>query len=323
MPLLRVPDFVRQMVGLPERGRLMNFITDAWADFDREVESANGTAVTEPWARSAYLLLLRAETHVTNRDIEQGWATALSAQRAILSKPNNRQRLERMALVLKHEAESKITGWRAKAIQDLICDSNGKLILLEKDDNLMRVIDAVALRDDFLQNNWFKILLRRRHLLSLSMILWSAILLVLVFSWTRILPEFLWDTKVLSTAVLFGVLGAVVSLAQSLTVKDISDRIPVQQLGAIDVWMRPGIGAAASLVVLILLNANDHFKIFAESVKNPEVIVVLSLVAGYSERFIIGALDTISSNQTSESKQPKTTGTRTPGGLRDRQAGEA
>jgi hypothetical protein len=305
MPLPRIlPDSVRRLIGLPERDRLTNFITETWADFDREVHNGKNApaaekklgacAVTEPWARSAYQLLLRAESRIANRNIEQGWAAALAAQRAILSKPNNWQRLERTATVLRHEAERKITGWREKAIRDLICDSNGKLIKVDNEERAMRVLDAVALRDDFSQNNWFKIVLRRRYLFTLCMILWSVIFLVLACSSAKILPDFLWDTKVLITVVLFGFLGAVVSVAQSLMAKDVSDRIPVQRLGASDVWMRPGIGAAASLIVLVLLHANKHFNIFTQFAIEPQVIVVLSLVAGYSERFIVGALDRIS-----------------------------
>jgi hypothetical protein len=295
MGLLRtLPDFIRRIVGLPEYDRLTNFITDSWADFDRELQNANSAqgAVTEPWARSAYTLLLRAQSHLSNWDVEQGWAAALSAQRAILSNPHNPKRIQRAAVVLRREAD-KITGWRAKAIQDLICDPNGKLIAFNTDDELMRVIDAVALRDDFSQNTWFKIVLRRRHLFSLFLILWLAILFVLLFSWLKIFPDFLTDIGQLSVVVLFGVLGAAVSVAQSLISQDISNRIPVQQLGALVVWMRPGIGAAASLAVFALLHANEHFKVLALSTTEPSVIAVFSFIAGYSERFIVGALERI------------------------------
>jgi hypothetical protein len=285
-------DLIRRTIGLPEHERLMNFISDSWVDFDREVQNIKGAegAVTEPWARSAYMLLLRAEKYVANLEIEQGWAAALSAQRAILSNPHNPKRIQRAAIALRREAD-KITGWRAKAIQDLICDSSGKLIAFNTDDELMRVIDAMALRDDFAQNTWFKIVLRRRHLFSLSMILWIGIALVLLFSGLKIFPGFLTDMGQLSIVVLFGVLGAAVSVAQSLISQDVSDRIPVQQLGALVVWMRPGIGAAASLVVFALLYANKQFNVLALSTTEPPVIAVFSFIAGYSERFIIGALE--------------------------------
>ncbi len=49
------------------------------------------------------------------------------------------------------------------------------------------------------------------------------------------------------------------SVAQSLVAQDISDRIPTQQVGALVIWMRPGIGAAAALVVFAMLHANKYF----------------------------------------------------------------
>jgi hypothetical protein len=123
--------------------------------------------------------------------------------------------------------------------------------------------------------------------------LWLGIFLVLLFSCLGIFPGFLADMRQLSIVVLFGVLGAAVSVAQSLISQDVSDRIPVQQLGALVVWMRPGIGAAASLVVFALLHANKQFNVLALATTEPPVIAVFSFIAGYSERFIVGALERI------------------------------
>jgi hypothetical protein len=293
-----IRDWARRLVGSLEHDRLANFLTEAWTDFDREVHSSGHTVLTEPWTRSAYTLLLRAEADLASWQIEGGWAIALSAQRAILSNPHNPERIQRAAIALRREAD-KITGWRAKAIQDLICGPKGEVIPIGPGE-LMRVIDAVALRDDFSQNTWFKILLRRRHLLGIFLILWSAILLFLVLSWLQILPGFLGEASQVSAVVLFGVLGAAVSVAQSLVAQDVSERIPAQQIGALVVWMRPGIGAAASLVVFALLHANQHFRFLGQYTTEPAVIAVFSFLAGYSERFIMGALERLSQSATKE-----------------------
>jgi hypothetical protein len=114
--------------------------------------------------------------------------------------PHNPERIKRAAIALRHEAD-KITGWRAKAIHDLICGPEGVVIPIGPEE-LMRVIDAVALRDDFSQNNWFKIRLRRRHLFILFLILWIAILVCLILSWFQILPGFLGDIRQVSAVVL-------------------------------------------------------------------------------------------------------------------------
>jgi hypothetical protein len=231
---------------------------------------------------------LRAEEQLSRWDIEGGWSSALAAQRAILSNPDNLERPKRVAIALRREAD-KITGWRAKAIADLLSETKGGQEVLDR----LRVIDAVALRDDFAQNTWFKILLRKRHLFNLSIILWAAILLCLLLSWWGVLPNFL-GVKQVTGVILFGVLGAAVSVAQSLISQDVSARIPAQQIGALVIWMRPGIGAAAALATFAILNANEHFNLLGKNAIEPAVVAVFSFLAGYSERFIIGTLDRLS-----------------------------
>jgi hypothetical protein len=223
---------------------------------------------------------------------------ALSAQRAILSNSDNPDRIKRAAIVLRRET-AKITGWRAKAIDDLMAEPEGETSPANPQ-NLMRVIDAIALRDDFSQNTWFKILLRRRHLFNLFVILWLTILLCWILSWLRVLPGFLGNVSQVSTVILFGVLGAAVSVAQSLVAQDVSDRIPTQQVGALVIWMRPGIGAAAALVVFAMLHANVYFNFLGKYTTEPEVIAVFSFLAGYSERFIVGTLERLSQSAAKE-----------------------
>ena len=293
-----IHNWTYRLVGSPERDRLANFITEMWADLDREVHSSGHVVLTEPWARSAYALLLRAESHLADWQLEGGWATSLAAQRAILSNPHNPERIRRMAITLRREGD-KVTGWRAKAIRDLIWGPEGDLMSVTPE-QLMRVIGAVELRDDYHQNTWFKILLRRRHLFSLFLILWITIVVCLVLSWKKILPDFLGDISQVGMVVLFGVLGAAVSVAQSLAARDVSEKIPAQQIGSLVVWTRPGIGAAAALVVFALLHANEHFHLLGNYTTEPAIIAVFSFLAGYSERFIIGALESLSQSAIKE-----------------------
>jgi hypothetical protein len=293
--------FVTRTLVDPELDRLANFMTEAWADFDREVQAIQTaeTTLSEPWARSAYRLLLRAEELISRGEIEQAWSAALSAQRAIFSNPHNLPRIARIATTLRREAD-KITGWRAKAIRDLMFDDDGKPISVNTPADAMRVIDAVSLRDDFAQNTWFKIVLRRRHLRALALMLWSAVIAVLVLSMLHAFGDFLAEAWLTWLVVIFGILGAAVSVAQSLLLRDVSDRIPMQQLGALVVWTRPGIGAATALIVFALLHANKHIKLLTESATDPSVVAVFSFVAGYSERFIVGALEKFTQGASSE-----------------------
>jgi len=282
----RVRELVYRTFGSPDRDRLASEIAQAWTDLDYELHASGDVEVTPPWARAAYSLLLQAENCLRTGKFHQGWMALLSARRLMLTSFRERDKIERVAIALRREA-NKFTGWRAKAIDDLICGKDDKILDNLSDETLrMRVVDAVAIRDDQSHNTAFKILLRRRHLFHLFLILWISIALFLLFSYLRILPPFLSkDPNWTAAVMLFGVLGAAVSVGQSLLSPDISAKIPAQQIGAFVIWMRPGIGAVAALVALVVLHANESLHLIG-NVENthPAVVLAIAFAAGFSER---------------------------------------
>lgn len=288
LPKLR--ELKRKLFGSPAHDRLKGAIADAWSQLDADVHRAPPKSVTDPWARSAYALLLRAQRHLGDWDLEQGWTAVHSARRALLSNPHDPDRLERAAIELSREAE-KITGWRAKAIADL----------LKKSTDASR-LQAIALRDDFQENDWFKIFLRKRHLTTLSVILWAGVLTAIILARFEFLPEFMVKDQPLYAVVLFGTLGGAVSVAQSLLLRDISDRIPMQQMYALMVWMKPAIGAATALAVFAVLAANEQSvqKLINLNTTSPSVVAVFSFIAGYSERFLADTLNLFSKSDPKE-----------------------
>jgi hypothetical protein len=284
--------------GSAERERLGQAIDETWSDFEDQIRRSEGKALQSAWAQTAVRNLLDAEQKLASGKFEQGWIGTLTAQRAILSNPDNTRRIMHVAIALRREAD-KITGWRAKTIFDLICGPKGELRPDLMDDP-ERVIQAVALRDDYSHNNYFKIALRRRHLRQLFRIMLIAILACLVASYFGKLPALYNDTRQLCLVILFGVLGACVSVSQGLLSAEVSAKIPAQQIGAFVIWMRPAVGAAAALASLAILDANNTVNIF--NFKNAEwsgVVGLLAFAAGYSERFIVGAIEKLSTSQKS------------------------
>jgi hypothetical protein len=58
----------------------------------------------------------------------------------------------------------------------------------------------------------------------------------------------------------------------------------------------PPIGAALALVALIVLYGNERFEIFAKDRwdwKHVGVILPFAFIAGFSERFVVGAIERI------------------------------
>lgn len=278
----------RLVSGSENEGRLRQGIDEAWADFDDQIRQYGSKALETPWAQCAIRNLLDAEQKLAAGRIEQGWVSVSAAQRAILSNPANPERAERAAISLRYEAE-KITGWRAKAIADLIRPAKGDPAP-DPVKQQQRIVEAVSLRDDYYQNNYLKIALRRSHLARLARFLWTGILICFLASCFKALPSPYDNRQQVLLVILFGIIGACLSVSQGLLSTDVSAKIPAQQMGAFVVWMRPAIGAAAALLALALLNA----KILTFDPAVPGITYLFAFAAGYSERFIVGAIDRIS-----------------------------
>jgi hypothetical protein len=291
----------RRLFRSPERDRLEGTIQAAWIAFDDQIHKSGPPTVTAPWARKAARYLADASECLARARVQQGWIAVTAAQRALLSDPNELDQIQRVAIALRREA-AKLSGWRAKAIDDLICDSKGTLLPTLKEEP-RRVIDALALRDDQFHTTYFKIGLRRRHLRTVSLILWGGIVLCLVLSFRFKLPVPFDQPITLGAVVLFGALGAGVSVGQELLAAEVSAKVPEQNMRAFVVWMRPAIGSTAAIVSLILLFANDFLKVFTWSTTSTNsfgVILAVAFAAGFSERFIVGALGRITSATTKD-----------------------
>jgi len=314
--------------GSPERDRLAGAINETKTDLKRQIDGGPGS----DWKATAEEFLQQAEDYLDGWNLQQGWVALAAAQRAILLNPNDPDRVLRAGHVLRRETEKeveKVTGWRAKAIKDLLCGlpehcyedgkDGGKKDGIEskitKDDNntansaaakqskehaltpemCKRVIDAIALRDDQANTTYFKILLRRRSLVQLSLILWVGIIVCAGLSAFHALPAPFNAARQVAAVIVFGVLGATLSVGHSLMTANISAKIPSQQIGSVVVWMRPGIGAAAALIAFAFIHANETLGIFKETWgKDFKVIIAIAVAAGFSERFIVGAIDRIS-----------------------------
>jgi hypothetical protein len=264
---------INYIFGSPDRERLAGAIAETWIDLDDQIRRNDTGQLTQPWTRSAFQFLLQAESCLAIWDIQQGWISVLSAQRALLSNPTDTGNIERTAISLRREAD-KITGWRAKAIEDLLAapkdEPQGRSTL-----DAARLISAVALRDDQFHTTYFKIMLRRRQLFQLFLVLWISVMACFLLSYRGLLPDPLDDPRQVAVVILFGVLGAGVSVAQGLLAADLLSKIPSQQIGAFLVWMRPAIGAVAALVALVLLNANKIFHVFSWETPDPSVIIAI------------------------------------------------
>jgi hypothetical protein len=284
----------------PERNRLEGAITQLRIQLGQTSEVAR----RGDWWTNANAHLAQASIYLGARNYHQGWISLQAAQREMLLDPDDPDALQRAAIQLRCDLE-RVSGRRARAITDLICDAKGELRTdIYSDPLRSRVIDALAVRDDQHETDYFKIMLRRRHLFLLFVLLLLGIGTCLALSAVGALPAPFDRFGLMVGVVLFGVLGAALSVARGLLVADISAKIPAQQIGAFMIWMRPAIGAAAALIAFVLLNAKV-FKMFDWDHESPTIIYTVAIVAGFSERFIVGAIERIADGDESDSGKKK------------------
>ncbi len=274
----------------------------------REDALASGTP-KPPWLQAARLHLTKANAHVKERKYQVAWQEVKAADRTLLEDPADGGAAVSRAATLLREAQD-LDGRRGKAMSDLLCDENGKLRSTLNEER-PRIVEAAAVRDDFTNTQYFRIELRRRHLISLFFLLLGTLVTIVTLSYFGRMELFR-DASItphrsdrLVTTIVLGVLGASISVAQALLAADITAKITAQHVGAYMVWIRPMIGAATAVVAYTLLLANDHVHVFSTTVgDNFSVIAVIALVAGFSERFIVGALNKVADMQGSEIKKP-------------------
>jgi hypothetical protein len=288
----------------PDAERLLSAIETANTD----LLSRQGADDAAGWAKAARDSLALARAHYEESKHQIAWHAVKAAERAMLCDPGNKAAALARAATLAREAE-ELPGRRGKAMQDLLLDADGKPDP-QLADQPWRIAEAQRLRDDYFDTQYYRIDLRRRHLLMLCRILVCVLVALVVVVWfgavepfvATATPHYGWR---LLTVVLLGVLGASLSVAQTIVSSDVNTKIAVQQVGAFMAWMRPAIGATAAVSAYVLMLANDKLQIFnLQLTNNFAVVSVIALVAGFSERFIVGALNRVAEQQGGDSKAP-------------------
>jgi hypothetical protein len=295
----------RRWCPAPESERLLAALEVARIELDRRRIAQGPVSQPVGWLSAAGQNLDKAQVHYDDEHYQVAWQQIMAAKRAMLEDPVDAAGAESTAATLRREAE-KLGGRRSRAMVDLLCDDKGALRGNLKDDRT-RIIEAAALRDDYYDTQYYRLELRRRHLISLFCVLLLALITLVVLSYWGKIELFhgggtgKGTPDRLVTVILFGILGAALSVAHTVVASDINTKVTLQQVGSFMVWMRPAIGATAAVVAYTLLLANDYLKVFNHGfAADFTVVAVIALVAGFSERFIVGALNRVADSQGTE-----------------------
>ena len=269
--------------------RLLRSIRSLGMELERKIEYQKQEGNLDPtWANAARTLLNAAEDAMSEGNINTGWKYLHAAGRMEIFGLNEKE-LQIKATLLRHEAE-KLSSWRKAATYDLLGDPKRPKQTISKE----TIYQAAVLRDEHSGNLYLKIDRRRRSLLN-TFIGLSGILVLLPFLLEfKVFQDQIWNSNILWEVELFGALGALLSVSMTLTRASVKAKIPDQLIGSFVTWMRPVIGASAAVAIFIFLRANLLGSIVSSELNNSIYgILTISFVAGFSERFIIKAVGSV------------------------------
>lgn len=245
------------------------------------------------WADASSEALSAAEMALNEGNIDAGWKLLHAARRMEIFRLKQDE-VEAKAEALRHEAAEKLSGWRKNTIEGLLpTKKDGQQTSISN----ASLFEATTIRDERSDNLYYKIALLQNQMGILSVVLLIALSLLLLLARLGRLPlgqgtvDSSWE--MLSAVMLFGILGGTVSGALSLARTSTRSKITEQIADRLITLMRIFVGAAAALVVYMLLQSAIFPKVFAFEVISSGTVFFLSFVAGFSERLIIRAVESV------------------------------
>lgn len=247
------------------------------------------------WIGAARNLLAQAELALFENNIDEGWKCFHTATRMEILGYNDNE-LKNAAATLRHEADKKLNKWRQKATFEIIGHpdfaSNSQTAVPNKEN----VFLATFLRDEHFNNTYHKISLRRANLFKLFFVLIFGVIALPILTKYSFLSDKIGDWKTVVAIELFGILGASLSVALTLTRRSIDSKIPDQVIGSFVTWMRPAIGAIAAVAAYIFLQTGIVDNIVGPVLKGSnEGMLAVAFVAGFSERIIMRMVESVKS----------------------------
>lgn len=242
--------------------------------------------------------LNKAEIALANGDIEHGWKCVLAAQRLELLHLEKGE-LEAAAAAIRNEAE-KLSNWRKTSVIELLkCEDGDEL-------TRGRIFRAALLRDEHYHNEAYKDGLRRSGALRLAIVLIAVLVALLWLGYIGYLPNATSTAgasdhlfkDMLGVAVV-GLLGATISAITDMPKAQNSSRIPEMASTVRITILRLLMGPSSALVLYFVTQSNLYSAIFRLAAPDGPTLLVISFVAGFSERLVLRVVETIAGKPSS------------------------
>lgn len=287
-----------RVFGSPQYDRLKNALDEFEVRLNYRIQSG-GAANASDWISAALRCLCQARLALQEFALDSGWQNLHTAQSMeIWAYDHNEVLNERKRIC--EESKKKFGGWRKETIDKLlcceprVCDETSN----PGDDYRRKreLYQAVLIKNEEFNNTYHKIRVRGRSLKIAFFVLATIVVTLPVLAAVR---TNLWNYpagwtlswKSIAAIEFVGILGAAFSVASSLTRSTIDLTIPQQVLDGVITWMRPALGAASAVIACLLFQAGALPLLPRVNAGSSFALFVIALVAGYSERFILGAVE--------------------------------
>jgi hypothetical protein len=269
-----------------------------------ELNNLPESQVDEDTKRKITQTLEKAAAHVTKGEFEPGWNQVFLAEQHLVRCMNEEQRVMK-ANNLRIEADEKVPGWRQKQIFTHLCKPAAQSGGTKEDTpSADAIIEAMKIRNDFINTRSNKILLKRASLNSLTLFLVGIISVIFICSFFVDLTTPPNQTWGILLALLFGALGASFSMAHTFATTGLENKIPDQLMGSYMIIIRLAIGGTAAFIINILLQAGLLDNFFSGKLINSKYsYMAISFLSGISERWVFNIIKSITKEKEAAEKK--------------------
>ena len=302
--------------------RLEVELTALRAEFESLAAQTGAETDGDEWVERGQELLTKAETALTQGNIDQAWTYLHTAERIKihgLEAVGGQEALKSEGRELLVEAEHAPLSWRAEAVKQRLTTADGSL----------RAVTGNNVRSAYqlLHEGYQRINLKRHHLQNqVKYLKWWALTATLLFvfvaaSSTGIpalpspLVEFSAGDSTAGTAgspanpalftvyvLLAGVLGASLFGLRSLRTQPIAASTPAYLTSGRTAAARVIVGAGSALAVFFFLRSGLLALNVGSGIDQGAYLIALGFVAGYSQRIVHATVESIASTTESGSK---------------------
>jgi hypothetical protein len=231
-------------------------------------------------------LLQEARTALVAHKVEECWHLLNAARRILAGLGEQGDRLD-AARVLLIEAE-KVSTWRRKSIEKILGDGSVA-------PTPPALVAALLLRDEYYENRYHRIEMQREQMKALVAITAGALLVTLGIAATADIPNLaVWEGRSLALILMFGILGASFSAAQSSSAGALTTLIPELMQSKSIALTRTILGACPGLAAYAFL----HSGLLNLGDVNMAKSLTVAFVGGFSERLVVKMVETVAGKDT-------------------------